>query len=59
MTFSGLRPAPGSSIEMLGVKAALKWHADATGASVEVPPSVIHAPPCRHAFTLRMTLADA
>jgi alpha-L-fucosidase len=56
ISFSGVRPAPGSEVHMLGVQKPLNWRADAAGLAVEIPKAVIAAPPCHHAFALKITL---
>ena len=44
--------------ERFAVSAELKekWRADAAGLTVEIPKAVIAAPPCHHAFALKITL---
>jgi len=57
ISFSGLKPEPGSSINMLGVKNALQWQTDDSGKTViEIPESIMQSPPCDHAFVLRFSL---
>jgi len=57
ISFSGLKPEPGSSINMLGVENALQWQTDDSGKTViEIPESIMQSPPCDHAFVLRFSL---
>lgn len=53
----GVRPAPASTITMLGTRSALAWQQDEDGVTIEVPAALRGSPPCRHAFVLKMTLA--
>lgn len=41
------------SVEMLGAREPLEWHARDWGFAVEIPLFVRESPPCDHAFTLR------
>jgi len=56
IVLSTLRPAPGSQVRMLGVPEPLPWRAEGDGAVVDVPVSVLTAPPCRHALALTFRL---
>jgi alpha-L-fucosidase len=51
-----LQPAPGSAVHMLGVKEPLAWRAADAGVVITVPPAVRKSPPCRDAFSFKMTL---
>jgi alpha-L-fucosidase len=55
VSFSGIRPAQGSSISMLGVKEPVKWRTDESGkTTIDVPAAVRQSPPCRHAWVFRI-----
>ena len=57
ISFSGLRPEPGSSIHILGAADDLQWQTDDSGNTVvEIPESIVQSPPCNHAFALRFSL---
>lgn len=57
ISFSGLRPEPGSNIHMLGATDALEWQIDDSGNTVvEIPESIVQSPPYNHAFVLRLSL---
>ena len=58
LTLKSLRPVAGSEVRMLGVPEPLKWHTGAHSVTmIDVPPAVIAAPPCRHAFVVKFTAA--
>jgi alpha-L-fucosidase len=58
IAFSGLRPVPGSKVQLLGVRKPMLWQTDATGlTTVAVPASIIKAPPCKHAFVLKFEIS--
>ena len=57
ISFSTLRPAAGSQVHMLGVRQPLEWRTDASGrTTIEVPAALRQAPPCRHAFAVKLTV---
>ena len=57
--FSGLQPAAGSKVQLLGLTKPLAWQTNAAGqTTVGVPATVVKSPPCQHAFVLKFTLAD-
>ncbi len=47
---SGLRPAAGTEVRLLGVSESLKWRQSPEGAVVSIPAAVARNPPCNHAF---------
>ena len=57
LAFSGLRPAVGSTVQLLGSTEVLAWRTDDEGlTTVMVPPSIRQSPPCEHALVLKFTL---
>ncbi len=55
IALSSLRPRPGSKVRLLGSGAEIPWRPEGEkGMVLEVPPAVIQAPPCRHAFVFRI-----
>ena len=52
IALSGLRPAAGSSVRLLGADEPVAWREAEGGMAVDVPPSVLAAPPCRHALAI-------
>jgi alpha-L-fucosidase len=54
VSFLGPKPAPGSTIRLLGAQKTWPWQADAAGrVVVTVPETLRKSPPCRHAFVFR------
>jgi len=49
----------GAPIRLLGSDATLASRDDGAGIVVDLPPSVAQAPPCKHAWALKLALADA
>jgi alpha-L-fucosidase len=49
------QPAPGAAVTLLGSPAKLAWRAEGTGFVVAIPESVRAAPPCQHAWTIKVT----
>jgi len=49
-----LTPQPGSAVTMLGVRRPLDWTRTQLGCAIHVPEGVAKAPPCRHAWVLRV-----
>ena len=57
IALSALRPRAGSKVRLLGSAAEIPWRAEGEkGMALEVPPSVIQAPPCRHALVFRFEI---
>ena len=52
---SSIRPAAGASVSLLGHEAELAWEPEGEGFSVAVPEAFRQGPPCRHAWTLRIS----
>jgi alpha-L-fucosidase len=53
----GFQPSTGSDIELLGHKGMLKWKKEQdSGFLIEVPKALQKSPPCRHAWTFRITM---
>jgi len=50
-----IQPKAGAVVTMLGVKEALKWEANGTGCTIEIPASVRDTPPCSYAWTVRIS----
>jgi len=48
------RPTEGSSITMLGTTENLKWKPEGSGVVIEIPESVQQAPPCEHAWVIKI-----
>jgi len=60
IVFSGLKPAPGSEVHLLGVADPLSWNTNAAGETVvEIPRSIAASPPCHHAFAFKFTIAES
>jgi len=57
LILSKLQPAPDTLVHMLGVKEPLLWKPKGNGVVIDMPPSALEKPPCRHAFTVRCELA--
>jgi alpha-L-fucosidase len=50
------KPGPKGKVELLGTEGgALKWEAVGKGALVELPAAALADPPCRHAWTLKIS----
>jgi alpha-L-fucosidase len=49
------QPAPGAAVTLLGSAATLAWRRDGAGFVVTIPQSVRSAPPCQHAWTIKVT----
>jgi alpha-L-fucosidase len=49
------QPAPGAAVTLLGSPAKLAWRPDGNGFVVTIPESVRSAPPCQHAWTIKVT----
>jgi alpha-L-fucosidase len=49
------QPAPGAAVTLLGSPAKLDWRPDGAGFVVTIPEPVRSAPPCQHAWTIRVT----
>lgn len=47
-------PRSGSTVTMLGVDEPLTWEPDGAGCLIRIPESVRSAPPCHHAWTIRL-----
>ncbi|MBM3476970.1 MAG: alpha-L-fucosidase, partial [Armatimonadetes bacterium] len=47
-------PQPGSAVTMLGVGRPLDWTRTQLGCAVHVPDDLAKAPPCRHAWAIRV-----
>ena len=59
ISFSGVRPAAGAEVRMLGVGEAVKWQSDAAGrTTIDISASVQKEPPCRHAWVVKFELGD-
>ena len=52
---SSHQPAPGASVTLLGSTATLAWRAEGNGFVVTIPASVGAAPPCQHAWAIKVT----
>ncbi len=48
------KPAAGAAVTLLGSTAKLSWRAEGNGFVVTIPEAVRAAPPCRHAWTVRV-----
>jgi hypothetical protein len=49
------QPAAGARVTLLGSNAPLVWKADGTGFVVAIPDSLRATPPCRHAWTIKVS----
>jgi alpha-L-fucosidase len=50
----GIRPASGSSIELLGVTEPVRWHAEQAGTVVQIPTAQLEREPARPAWVLKL-----
>jgi hypothetical protein len=57
ISLSGLEPAPGTKLQLLGSRKALTWQSSAGRTTITLPASIVKSPPCRHAFAFRFTPA--
>ncbi|MFO7446441.1 MAG: alpha-L-fucosidase [Ignavibacteriaceae bacterium] len=48
-------PPVNSSIELLGADVKLAWHNTGHGCTIEIADSIIKNPPCKHAWTLKIS----
>jgi alpha-L-fucosidase len=55
MRIPALQLPPGSSIRMLGSEQPLRWQQDRSGITLAIPASLRAQPPCRYAWTLKIT----
>lgn len=51
----GLKPKEGATVTMLGVKGELKWENDGRGCTIQIPESVCSMPPCKYAWTIKIS----
>jgi alpha-L-fucosidase len=49
------QPAPGATVTLLGSAATIAWRPDGAGFVVTIPASVRSAPPCQHAWAIKVT----
>ena len=55
LSFSGVKPKPGSKVMLLGTNKALDWQISAEGrTSIRIPPDLVKGTPCRYAFAFRI-----
>jgi alpha-L-fucosidase len=55
ITFSAFKPAPGSTVRMLGSERPLAWHIDPSGETrIDLPADVVASPPCHHAYAFKL-----
>ena len=59
MTLRGVRPSETSRLTMLGFAQDLPWRLDGDGVSFDLPWLAPQDLPCRHAWTFRITDAQA
>jgi alpha-L-fucosidase len=52
------KPAPGAEVTLLGSATTLSWRAEGQGFVVALPESVRSAPPCQHAWTIKVTAIE-
>ena len=50
-----IKPVPGATVTMLGVKEPLKWETVGNGFVVEIPTSSQKQGPCKYAWTIKMS----
>jgi alpha-L-fucosidase len=55
MRVTSHQPAPGAEVTLLGSAAPLSWKPDGTGFVVTIPDQVRANPPCRHAWTIKVS----
>ncbi|MFC2087567.1 alpha-L-fucosidase [Bacteroidota bacterium] len=53
-----IKPVSGSKIHMLGVDEPLEWEETENGIHIFIPYSLIKSPPCKHAYSFRMQVAN-
>jgi hypothetical protein len=54
VTIAGLDPEAGARISMLGDTGHLAWEQDSTGLKIFIPDRLRSAPPCAHAWSLKI-----
>jgi alpha-L-fucosidase len=54
-TLTGIAPASGAAVTLLGAKESLKWESTGTGLRVLIPANLQAGPPCEHAWVLRIS----
>jgi alpha-L-fucosidase len=52
---STIQPAKGAKVSMLGVKGNLKWQKVGDGIVVEIPEKIRKSPPCKYAWTFKVS----
>jgi alpha-L-fucosidase len=55
VSFSGLEPAPGSKLRLLGSQKSLAWQTRGGRTTINIPASIAKSPPCQHAFAFQFT----
>jgi alpha-L-fucosidase len=55
LKISGIRPAKGAEVSLMGAKAELTWKLDGEQLIVSIPKAVRENPPCKHAWTIRIS----
>lgn len=58
ITITSHRPSPGAEVSLLGAKKPLKWRRDGKGVKVLIPENLRRNPPCRFAWTIRVSEVD-
>ncbi len=54
----GVKAARGASVSLLGAKARLTWKQDGDRMIVSIPGSLRQAPPCKHAWTIKVSAVE-
>jgi alpha-L-fucosidase len=58
LDISALKPAPASRVQLLGAKEPMVWRIAPDGrTTIQIPASVVQAPPCQHAFVFKFEQA--
>ncbi len=54
IVIAGVQPLPGETVRLLGYPEPLAWEPAGQGLRIHVPAAATAAPPCQHAWTLRL-----
>jgi alpha-L-fucosidase len=58
ISLTGIRPAQGARVSLLGAGDDLKWKQEGDRMIVSIPTSVRQNPPCRHAWTIKISAIE-
>ena len=55
---TGLRPASGATVSLLGTERVLEWEAVGTGFVARVPEGMRASPPCDYGWVLKLSTVE-